>query len=147
MSDIDILNIVYLDIIKYTFEIEKILLERCEKAKKGVEYLDYNIHNTPFECILRLREHGKITNINVYSKYFGYNILFDYVCFPEKFDYNNFDVERLYTWLQIEPYKSIAKEKATGIMKQKFKNAIRVGTREEVRAIYYKHFYDEDNSK
>ncbi len=147
MSNIDILNIVAQDIVSYSAVIEKILLERCREKGKIEDYFNFNIKNTPLECVLRLKEQGKISNINIFAEFLGDNLFFDYVCFPDKFDYNKFDVERLYSWLQIEPYRSIAKENASVILGQKFKDAIQLGTREEVRAIYYQHFYVENSIK
>ncbi|HBN04172.1 MAG TPA: hypothetical protein DD434_00070 [Bacteroidales bacterium] len=41
----------------------------------------------PFHCVLRLVEKGVISDMEPYKEFIGHDDLFDFVCFPNDFNY------------------------------------------------------------
>ena len=64
---------------------------------------------------------------------------FSFVCFPEEFDYGEFDVRRWCTWLGEERYRGEAFEKNKRVLQKKFLEVMEDGAGEDVRRIYYKY--------
>lgn len=129
------------DILSYSDEIEKVLLDECHRFSKlsdkqrgssGDKY-------SPLTHILRLWQNGKIPQIEIFREYKYLDSWFSFVCFPDEFDYADFDVEGWCTWLDAEPYRGDAFNKSRELLKGKFWEAMEDGAGEDVRRIYYKY--------
>lgn len=129
------------DIVVYSAETEKVLLERCEqfsKLSKRQRGESGSSQNT-LTHILRLWQNKKIPDIEVFRKYKELDLWFSFVCFPEEFDYEQFQVEKWCTWLGEERYRQKAFECNRELLKDKFEKALENGAGEDVRRIYYKY--------
>lgn len=80
-----------------------------------------------------------IPDIEVSHKYKELDLWFSFVCFPEEFDYEQFQVEKWCTWLGEERYGQNAFECNRELLKDKFEKALENGAGEDVRRIYYKY--------
>ena len=89
--------------------------------------------------ILRLWQNGKIPEIEVFRDYRWVDPWFSFVCFPEEFDYEKFNVEGWSTWLSVERYRGKAFQKNRILLRDKFRQAMDAGAGEDVRRIYYKY--------
>lgn len=132
------------DIISYSSKVETELLERCrrfsELPDKQRKRIPGGSDENPLTHILRLWQIGKIPNIEVFRELKGIDSWFSFVCFPEEFDYKNFNVECWCTWLSEERYRKEAFQKNHKLLQDKFRQVIDEGTgNEDVRRIYYKY--------
>ena len=110
-----------------------------EKASKKNE----NLHLKPLYTIFRLVEKGYITNLEPYKEFKGHYNLFDFVCFPNEFDYTKYETT-WGSWLTLEKYREAAFNKNYDTLREKYKHAIEDGASDEEKSIYYKYFYFED---
>ena len=94
------------DILRFTDEIKDALLDQCQRFFKLNERQRGKSGNnqSPLTHILRLWQKGKIPETGVFCDYKELDPWFSFVCFPEEFDYREFDVKRWYTWLGEERY-------------------------------------------
>ena len=136
MNFIDITVSLIDNVMKYDNKIEKVLIQYCNRDSDAYQYDNYNIQGTIYYCILELHQRKLIPDINKYKKFLGDNIIFDLVCFPKEFDYNKFDVKNLYIWLDTD----MINEENHEILKNKFREEIRKGTKESIRKMYYSMF-------
>ncbi len=129
------------DIIVYSPETEKVLLDRCEqfsrlsKQQRGESGSSQNT----LTHILRLWQNGKIPDIEIFRKYKELDPWFSFVCFPKEFDYEQFQVEKWCTWFEAERYRQEAFKRNRELLKGKFERALEDGAGETVRRIYYKY--------
>ena len=93
----------------------------------------------PLRNILRLWQNGKIPDIQVFYQYKDMDPWFSFVCFPEEFDYTQFNVRGWCTWLEREEYRQAAFCKNRQVLKKLFEDAISEGSDEDVHRIYYKY--------
>ena len=130
-----------MDIIRYTSEVETELLDRCQRFSNLPEKQRGKSGNneSPLTHILRLWQNGKIPQIEVFRGFKSIDPWFSFVCFPEEFDYENFEVEGWCTWLSVERYRGEAFQKNRELLKEKFQKAMDAGAGEDVRRIYYKY--------
>lgn len=132
---------VEMDILQYSPEIENELLTRCQRfailsdRQRG----NSGSKQSPLTHILRLWQNGKISNIETYKEFKELDPWFSFVCFPEEFDYEQFDVVRWCTWLSKKDYREEAFRRNKSLLKKKFEEAIRAGADDEVKKIYYKY--------
>lgn len=129
------------DILSYSDEVEQVLLDKCQRfaglsdKQRGESGSQYS----PLTHILRLWQNEKIPQIDIFREYKWVDPWFSFVCFPEEFDYEEFDVERWCTWLDEAVYRGTAFNKSREVLKNKFREALETGAAEEVRRIYYKY--------
>lgn len=128
-------------IIIYDETIEKHLIKQCNDYTGLQKIDDSGFWDSPLYVVLRLKEKGIIKNLENYQQFASKNYFFNFVCFPNEFDYNYFDVN-WYTWLNISEYLEAAIKNGKCILKRKFEEAIRNGTTENIKATYYRFFYD-----
>lgn len=125
----------------YNDEICTILINRCRHQiteKASIKYKD--LHLKPLYSVLRLVEKDIINDLEPYREFLGYFDLFDYVCFPNEFDYSKYDTS-WGSWLTLEKYKEPALKIAYEILKKKYQLAMEDGPSEIEKLIYYKYFY------
>ena len=129
------------DILSYSGEIEQVLLDRCQRFSKlsGEQRGESGSIYSPLTHILWLWRKGKIPQIEIFHKYKWLDPWFSFVCFPDEFDYADFEVEAWCTWLAVETYRGDAFNRNRKLLKDKFWKAIEEGAGEEVRRIYYKY--------
>lgn len=130
-----------MDILQYSLEIEAELMSRCQRFATLSDRQRGNSGNkqSPLTHILRLWQNGKISNIGTYKEFKELDPWFSFVCFPEEFDYEQFDVAGWCTWLSKKDYREEAFRRNKSLLKKKFEEAIRAGADEEVKKIYYKY--------
>lgn len=95
------------DILCYSNEIEQVLLVRCQRFSKlsDRQRVKSGSIYSPLTYVLQLWHNGKISQIEIFSEYKWLNPRFSFVCFPEEFDYADFEVEAWCTWLAEETYR------------------------------------------
>ena len=127
-------------ILEYDETVELVLIRQCEQfSKLEKEHRNRLISKyKPLHHILRLWQDGIIKDIEVFRPYKELDSWFSFVCFPEEFDYENFDVQGWCTWLEPEQYRQKAFQDNRALLKRKFKEALDEGAGEDVRRIYYK---------
>nr|WP_163253275.1 SIR2 family protein [Clostridium sporogenes] len=128
-------------IIMYDETVEKHLIKLCKDyiVRQKIDYSGF--WDSPLYAVARLKEKDIIKNLESYQQFAPKDYFFNFVCFPNEFDYNNFDIQ-WYTWLDIPEYLEAAIRNGKNILKYKFEEAIRNGTAENIRATYYRFFYD-----
>lgn len=127
-------------VIAYDNVIEQLLISSCHKrVKHRVNSEDEKRFNDPIYIVARLYEQNIISDLTPYKLFKGHDDFFDFVCFPEEFDYNNFNTDWS-TWLTLEKYSTIALDLAFDILKTKYENKILHAPTENDRHIYYKYF-------
>ena len=127
-------------ILSYEKDVEDALVKQC-KAFSGLpeKQRTYVISSEkPLIHILRLWQDGIIKDIEAFRPYKELDLWFSFVCFPEEFDYENFDVQGWCTWLEPEQYRQKAFQDNRALLKRKFEEALDEGAGEDVRRIYYK---------
>lgn len=129
------------DILCYSDEIEQVFLDRCQRfstlsdRQRGESGSIYS----PLTHILLLWQNGKIPQIEIFREYKWLDPWFSFVCFPDEFDYADFEVEAWYPWLDKETYRGDAFDRNRELLKDKFWKAMEEGASEDVRRIYYKY--------
>jgi hypothetical protein len=136
----DIYFLVLSDTVNFTM-VEDRLLELCEKAKAKADAYDVGDINKPFYVVARLYELSKVSDLVKFSKYAIYNYFFSFVCFPESFDYANFDIH-WYSWLSLARYSSQITEDRKVLLKPLFRDEMNNIPDEKFKAIYYSLFFD-----
>lgn len=133
-----------MEILQYSPEIEAELLTQCQRFATLSDRQRGNSGNnqSPLTHILRLWQNGKIPKIEAFKKYKKLDPWFSFVCFPEEFDYEQFDVIGWCTWLSKKDYRGEAFRKNKSLLKKKFEEAISAGAGEEVKKAYYKYLDD-----
>jgi hypothetical protein len=132
-------------VFKYNDEICAILVKRCrQQVKKNQQVVKTNSGVEPLYCVSRLVEKGLISDLGPYKEFIGYDDFFDFVCFPEDFDYTNYNTNWS-SWLTLEKYKDPALKTAYEILKSKYEHAMKDGPTETEKSIYYRYFYFENN--
>ncbi len=127
-------------VIAYDSVAEQLLINSCHKrVKRGVSIENKKRFTDPFYVVARLHEHNIISDIAPYKIFKGYDDFFDFVCFPEEFDYCKFNTDWS-TWLTIEKYSTIALNLAFDILKTKYENKMLNAPTENDKYIYYKYF-------
>lgn len=128
-------------IISYSNEVETELLDQCQRFSKLPDKQRgwSGSKESPLTHILRLWQNGKIPEIEVFRDYRWVDPWFSFVCFPEEFDYEKFNVEGWCTWLSVERYRGKAFQKNRKLLRDKFRQAMDAGAGEDVRRIYYKY--------
>lgn len=129
------------DILCYSDEIEQVLLDRCQRFSKlsDKQRGESGSKYSPLTHILRLWQNGKMPQIEIFREYKWLDTWFSFVCFPDEFDYADFEVEAWCTWLAEETYRGDAFDRNREFLKNKFWRAMEEGAGEEVRRIYYKY--------
>lgn len=129
------------DILSYSDEIEQVLIDRCQRFSKLSDRQrgESGSIYSPLTHILRLWQTGKIPQIEIFHEYKWLDPWFSFVCFPDEFDYADFEVEAWCTWLDKETYRGDAFDRNRELLKDKFWKAMEEGAGEEVRRIYYKY--------
>lgn len=122
-------------VFEYNKEVENRLVVLCRKQLIG-KFAD----KTPLCSVLRLVEADKIPNLKAFETFIGYYDFFDFVCFPNNFDYSKFDISWS-DWLNLEKYRIPALKKFYDILKEKYEKALEDGASDMEKAIYYKYFY------
>lgn len=128
----------------YDEAVEAQLIRRCEafaKLSDGQKKRSVQSQN-PLTHVLRLWQKGIIPQIETFRPYKEENPWFSFVCFPEEFDYQEFQVEQWCTWLELERYRKKAFLENRRLLQKKFKKSIENGASEDVRRIYYKYIED-----
>ena len=127
-------------ILKYDEKVKNVLIEQCERFSKLSEKQQiYGLSGyKPLHHILRLWQDGIIKDVEAFRPYKELDPWFSFVCFPEEFDYENFDVPSWCTWLEPEQYRQKAFQDNKALLKRKFEEAMDEGAGEDVRRIYYK---------
>jgi hypothetical protein len=128
-------------IIVYNETVERHLIKLCEDHINRQKIDDSGFWDSPLYVVLRLKEKGIIKTLESYQQFASKNFFFNFVCFPNEFDYNNFDVN-WYSWLDISEYSNAAIKNDKFVLKYKFEEAIRNGATENIKATYYRFFYD-----
>lgn len=131
-------------IISYSDEVENILLDACRRFEGFPEndrqrILNQNRNECPLTHILYLWKHKDIPSIEIFRQFKHLDPWFDFVCFPNEFDYNEFDVTVCYSWIEDKDCRGEAFEKNRGLLKKKFQEAIENGAEEKVKRIFYKY--------
>ncbi len=128
-------------ILCYSDEIEQALLDRCQRFSKlsDEQRGESGSIYSPLTHILRLWRNGKIPQIEIFHKYKWLDPWFSFVCFLDKFDYADFEVDAWCTWLDEEMYRGDAFDRKRELLKYKYWKAMDEGAGEEVRRIYYKY--------
>ncbi|WFD09781.1 SIR2 family protein [Tepidibacter hydrothermalis] len=126
--------------LEYNDAVKNRLIVLCRNNILGKSENLYNTNN-PLYSIARLTEQGIIKDIFSYREFLGIFHFFDFVCFPEKFDFHHFDVSWS-SWMTLDKYANIGIKHASDILKTKYKSAMENGPTEIVKAIYYKYFYE-----
>lgn len=128
-------------IIDYSKDVEAGLLRHCRSfeklSEKQQQYMKYQ--DKPLPNILRLWQQGKIPDIQVFYKFRYLDSWFSFVCFPEEFDYTQFNVRGWCTWLSKEEYRQEAFDKNRKLLQKMFQEVIKEGADEDVHRIYYKY--------
>jgi len=129
-------------VILYDSTVEMIIMRACDRRIRiGLSKEDEDKLNDPLYIVLRLHEKGIVGDLSPYCVYRGHYDFFDFVCFPEEFDYSGFDTS-WGSWLTLEKYSSIAVDKAFNILKLKYEEKMQNAPTEGDRQIYYKFFHD-----
>lgn len=123
--------------LKYDDEVQKRLLLLCDNNSRKINS-EYNIHN-PFYIIIRLVKRNTLKAISPFRKYKGFNDFFDFVCFPQEFDFEKFNTNWT-EWLTKDRYLQIARKNAYMILKTKYQETLLNGATELQKYIYYKYF-------
>jgi hypothetical protein len=132
-------------IFSYDDKICTILINLCrQQVKEKSPKKDGNLHLKPLYCVLRLVEKDFITNLGPYKEFMGYYDFFDFVCFPNDFDYTKYDTS-WGSWLILEKYREPAFKTAYETLKKKYEQAMKDGPTDTDKSIYYRYFYSEDN--
>jgi len=129
--------------ITYDSSMEAHIVHACHNRIQRRVWNDIDRHNDPLYIVLRLYEKGIIADLSPYHIFRGHYDFFDFVCFPEEFDYNEYDTN-WGSWLTLEKYSSIAITKAFDIMKDKYESTMLNAPTELDKHIYYKHFHIDD---
>lgn len=141
MTSSDIFYSLDSKIISYDINVEIRLKDLC-KRNIGIQKInDAGNLDSPFHAVARLKEIGILKDLSAFKEFADYNYFFSFVCFPEEFDYNHFEIE-WYSWLQLEEYASVALKKAKSILCNKYKKGIEDGSTEDIKATYYRFFYE-----
>lgn len=129
------------DIFSYSGEIEQVLLDRCQRFSKlsGEQRGESRSIYSPLTHILWLWRNGKIPQIEIFHEYKWLDPWLSFVCFPDEFDYADFEVETWCPWLDEETYRGDTFDRNRELLKDKFWKAMEEGAGEEVRRIYYKY--------
>lgn len=124
-------------IIPYEYTIDR-WVSLCKNYHEGSR--KNFILDNPFICLVRLYENNFINDLTPYKSLIGKNLWFDFVYYPELFDFNNFDTNWS-SWLTLDKYIKHALE-SKDIMKAKYEKAMNNGPTELEKKIYYKYFCD-----
>lgn len=131
-------------VFEYNNEICTILVNLCRKQIKEIsQEKNINMSQKALHCVLRLVERDLITDKEPYKEFIGYDDFFDFVCFPNNFDYTKYDTS-WGSWLTVEKYRKPAFNIAYEIIKNKYENTMKDGPSETEKSIYYRYFYLED---
>lgn len=102
--------------IAYDSVVEQLLINSCHKrVKSGLSIEDEKRFNDSIYVVARLHEQNIICDLSPYKLFKGHDDFFDFVCFPEEFDYYKFNTDWS-TWLNIEKYSTIALNLAFDIL-------------------------------
>lgn len=128
-------------ILRYEEDVEDALVKKCIAfSKLSEKQRTYTISSEkPLIHILRLWQDGIIKDVEAFRPFKELDSWFSFVCFPEEFDYENFDVQGWCTWLELEQYRKKAFQDNRELLKRKFEEALDAGAGEDVRRIYYKY--------
>lgn len=127
-------------ILEYNQDIENSLIYLCEQAVKVQSIDNSGYWDSPLYVVLRLKEKGIIKSLEKYRQFAEKNYFFNYVCFPNDFDYTNYKVE-WYSWLNYKEYADAAIS-VKQVLKEKYKEAIDKGATENIKATYYRFFFE-----
>ncbi len=128
------------EILEYNQDIENYLIHLCEQVVKAQNIADSGYWDSSLYVVLRLKEKGIIKSLEKYRQFAEKNYFFNYVCFPNDFDYTNYNIE-WYSWLDYKEYADAACN-AKEILKEKYKEAIDKGAPENIKATYYRFFFE-----
>ncbi|MCB2312181.1 SIR2 family protein [Clostridium tagluense] len=132
-------------VFEYNDEICAIFVSLCrQQIKENSQAKKINVSQKPLYCVLRLVEKDLIRDIEPYKEFIGYDDFFDFVCFPNNFDFTKYDTS-WGSWLTLEKYRKPAFKIAYEIIKNKYEHAMKDGPSESEKSIYYRYFYVEDN--
>lgn len=124
-------------IISYEYTVDR-WITLCENYH-GESHQNFILDN-PFICLVRLYENNFINDLTQYNDLKGKDSWFDFIYYPEQFDFNNFDTDWS-SWLMLEKYIKYALQNKD-IMKVKYEKAMNNGPTELEKKIYYKYFCD-----
>lgn len=142
LSANDIYLLVGLKVIESSLIINR-LVELCEQSKGNIKVDVDGDCTKPLHVIARLHELNLFDDLEKFAHYAEYNHFFNFVCFPEKFDYYNFKVE-WYSWLVLEKYSKFIVGETKQYLKPKFESKLDEISDENYKIIYYKLFFDFD---
>ena len=127
-------------VITYDSVAEQLLIHSCHKrVAHGVSYEDEKRFNDPIYIVTRLHERNIISDLAPYKPFKGHDDFFDFVCFPEEFDYSKFDTDWS-TWLTLKKYSTIALDLAYDILRSKYEDKMLNAPTENDKLIYYRYF-------
>lgn|GEM_PF-2823173 len=127
-------------VIAYDNVAEQLLINSCHnRVKYGVSREDEKRFNDPIYIVARLHEQNIIKDLAPYKSFKGHDDFFDFVCFPEEFDYSKFKTDWS-TWLTLEKYSTIALDLAFDALKTKYESKMLNSPTENDKHIYYKYF-------
>lgn len=130
----------------YDDKIGTILINMCrQQIKVRPPENEKNIQLSPLYNVLRLVEKGFITDLEPYREFLGNYDFFDFVCFPNDFDYTKYDTS-WGSWLTLEKYREYAFKSAYETLTRKYDQAMKDGPSETEKSIYYKYFCCEDDA-
>ncbi|MDL2218429.1 hypothetical protein LJC27_07190, partial [Christensenellaceae bacterium OttesenSCG-928-M15] len=140
LKDEDLFLALRKQIFEYNDPIEKKLILACERVVRNQKIDDPGAPYSPLRIVALLNIWGIIPSLSAFKKFAEKNRFFNFVCFPESFDYEHFDVS-WYSWLGEESHRQKAIKQGGEVMRSKFLEAIENGTTEDIKATYYKYFY------
>ncbi|HYF82353.1 MAG TPA: SIR2 family protein [Clostridia bacterium] len=129
----------------YDDKIFTILINLCRKqVKEKPPEKEGDLHLKPLYSVLRLVEKGYITDLEPYREFIGHYDFFDFVCFPNDFDYTKYDTS-WGSWLALEKYREPAFKTAYETLKIKYEQTMKDGPSDIEKSIFYKYFYFEND--
>lgn len=127
-------------VMAYDSVTKQLLINSCHKrVKRGISLEDEKRFDDPIYVVARLHEQNIISDLAPYKLFKGHDDFFDFVCFPEEFDYCKFNTDWS-IWLTIEKYSTVALDLAFDILKTKYENKMLNAPTENDKQIYYKYF-------
>ncbi len=130
-------------VIEYNKEVKSRFITLCRLYSNNIKNKSVELYdvNNPLYVVARLVERGIIRDIETYREFFGILNFFDFICFPEQFDFQYFDVNWS-SWFTVDRYVNIGIRRAYEVLKTKYKSAMENGPQEIVKVIYYRYFYE-----
>ncbi len=115
----------------------QLLKERCLSFGKSLDY------TSPFEIIIELHRDGFIKDLSCFDDLFGLNDYFDFICYPDKFDYNKFKIIWC-RWLLLPKYSFAAMQHGKEILHNLFLEEMENGATDIMKEVYYRVIIPEE---